>query len=257
MRTFVLPYNPFSESAKKISEALGCRRIKYNNSRYTYRPGDVIINWGCSKVDNPEVNKATIINEPLSVSVASNKALFFKHYPGSRAYVIPYTFDRLEALEWQHEGETVVGRSVLNGHSGAGIDIVEPGEYLRNFPLYTRYQKKTDEYRVHFANGKLIKFARKGRKRDVPDELVNWKVRNLDGGFVFALWTEEDTPSEVLNACRAYVEVTDLHFGAIDVIYHRPTDKAYVLEVNTAPGLSGSTVQAYADGLKGLIKRYG
>jgi hypothetical protein len=230
--------------------ALGAKRIKHIGSKYKYKYGDVIINWGCSEINNPEVLQAMILNSPYQVSIASNKKTFFDRYPASRAHLIQYTTDRDKAHLWQLLDETVVARHVLNGHSGEGIEIVEPTDLLPYAPLYTKYKKKTDEYRIHFSGDRLIKFARKGRKMDVPVEEVNWKVRNIKGGFVYAIADHMDMPRPVLDAAEDFASKTLLNFGAIDIIYHRPTDCAYILEVNTAPGLSGSTIEAYAEALR-------
>ena len=250
MRTFILPYNQASESAKKLADVLRAKRIKREGSRYKYKEGDVIINWGCSQIDNPEVLKGLVINLPEQVNIVSDKKTFFQNYPGNRAYLVPYTTDRDYAILWALQDFTVVARHQLRGHSGEGIEIVTPRQLMPYAPLYTKYKKKTDEYRVHFYHEDLIKFARKGRKLDVPDEEVNWKVRNLEGGFFYALSTFEEMPKEVIAACQDYANNTTLDFGAIDVIYHKPSDCAYILEVNTAPGLSGSTIEAYAEALK-------
>jgi D-alanine-D-alanine ligase-like ATP-grasp enzyme len=37
-----------------------------------------------------------------------------------------------------------------------------------------------------------------------------------------------------------------LDFGAVDIIYNAKRNECYVLEVNTAPGLEGTTVEKYA-----------
>jgi len=250
MRTFILPYNQASESAKKLAEALGAKRIKREGSRYKYRQGDTIINWGCSQIDNPEVLKGLVLNRPDQVNEVSDKKTFFQNYPGNRGYVVPHTTDLEIASLWSIQDFTVVARHQLRGHSGEGIEIVTPGQLMPHAPLYTQYKNRTDEYRVHFVGENLIKFARKGRKLEVPDEEVNWKVRNLAGGFIYALSTFEEMPGEVIEACQDYANNTSLDFGAIDVIYHKPSDRAYILEVNTAPGLSGSTIEAYAEALK-------
>lgn len=256
MRTFILPYNAASESAKLLAGAIGCKRIKSEGSTYKYKQGDVIINWGCSNITNPEVMKAPILNRPEEVYTASNKASFFnwahKVEEETGTVLVPLsTTDFFVANDWLLRGETVVERAVLRGHSGQGIRIVEPGfDMLQHVPLYTVYHKKTDEFRIHFGPTGIIKAARKGRKRDVPDENVNWKVRNLAGGFVYGLWDIGDVPDKVLDVCQVIMDNSKLDFGAIDVIYHKPTNTALVLEINTAPGLSGTTIQAYADSIK-------
>jgi Glutathione synthase/Ribosomal protein S6 modification enzyme (glutaminyl transferase) len=138
-----------------------------------------------------------------------------------------------------------VCRTVLNGHSGAGIVIANTPEELVSAPLYVKYIKKRDEFRVHVGStNQIILVQRKARRRDTPDDEVNWMIRNHDNGFVFV--RKDVTPPEcVLNVSVRALAVTGLDFGAIDVVYHEREDRAYVLEVNTAPGLEGSTVDDY------------
>jgi hypothetical protein len=91
---------------------------------------------------------------------------------------------------------------------------------------------------------------RKARTRDVPDDEVNWKIRNTAGGFIFA--REGVTPSNVhpdvlYQAQRAIAVIPGLDFGAVDVIWNRSRGGAYVLEINTAPGLEGTTLTRYTE----------
>jgi glutathione synthase/RimK-type ligase-like ATP-grasp enzyme len=140
----------------------------------------------------------------------------------------------------------VVVRKLLNGHSGAGIEIVDHTGLdveLPEAPLYTKYIKKDQEYRIHVAGGEVIFQQRKARKLEVKDEEVNWQVRNLAGGFIFA----NDgvvAPDFVLQEALKAVVSLGLDFGAVDVLTTKKGE-AYVLEVNTACGLAGKTIDAY------------
>ena len=49
----------------------------------------------------------------------------------------------------------------------------------------------------------------------------------------------------ITEATKAFNQIEGLTFGSVDVIYNEHRDKAYVLEVNTASGLSGETVDDY------------
>jgi glutathione synthase/RimK-type ligase-like ATP-grasp enzyme len=150
-----------------------------------------------------------------------------------------------ETVTWS--GTTVV-RHKLTGHSGEGIEIVEKKEDLPNAPLYVEYIKKQDEYRIHVGRKgdvySCISEQRKARSLDVPLERVNWKVRNHNNGFVFV---REDCnpPDSVRIAAVEAIKATGLDFGAVDVIYNAKEDRAYVLEINTAPGLEGQTIEDY------------
>jgi D-alanine-D-alanine ligase-like ATP-grasp enzyme len=44
----------------------------------------------------------------------------------------------------------------------------------------------------------------------------------------------------------------ELDFGAADVIYNAQQDRAYSLEVNSAPGIMGTTLVNYTNALRSL-----
>ncbi|MNY63636.1 hypothetical protein D3C86_2006230 [compost metagenome] len=50
------------------------------------------------------------------------------------------------------------------------------------------------------------------------------------------------------------VNAIGLTFGAVDVIWNEYRHQAYVLEVNTAPGLTGTTLEKYAEAFRGLMQ---
>jgi hypothetical protein len=152
------------------------------------------------------------------------------------------------------EGAPVVCRTVLNGNSGEGIVIANSVDELVDAPLYVRYVPKKQEYRVHVLNGEVVDVQRKARRKDVPDEEVNWMVRNHDNGFIFARGEDMgEVPEDVTVQALRAVKVCGLDFGAVDVIYNDGQAKAYVLEVNTAPGLSGATLEGYVERLRNIV----
>ncbi len=97
--------------------------------------------------------------------------------------------------------------------------------------------------------GQVIHSSRKARKKDIPDEEVNWQVRNHKNGFIFQHENFE-LPEECVVKAKEAVELCGLDFGAVDIIWNDKQQRAYVLEVNTAPGLEGKTLEAYAKAFK-------
>lgn len=235
-----------SGSAKVLSQALGAKRIKHEGSKFKGRQGKTVINWGCSKLPQ-EVMKCTLINQPDNVKLASNKLLAFNLLKGQAVSVPPFTTEREEAVAMIEDGKVVVCRTILNGNSGEGIVIAETVDQLVDSPLYVQYVPKKEEYRVHVVNGQVIHSQRKARKRDVPDDQVNWKVRNLAGGFIFAINEDHTPPQLILDQAVLAVNSLGLDFGAVDVIWNEKTFMPYVLEVNTAPGLAGTTLDKYVE----------
>lgn len=244
MRIRVLPYKQGSKSARALADALGGRVLKLRDSKFRPRPGDLIINWG-SSTDLPRLFGFPKINEPEKIGVASNKLSFFQKMAMTEPGVVPPFWVRKEDIP--ANAYPVVCRTVLNGHSGVGIVVANSADELVYAPLYTQYIKKKDEYRVHVGTtNRIIAVQRKARRRDVPDDEVNWQIRNHGNGFVFVR-NNVEPPECVLDVAKRTLAATGLDFGAVDVVYHEQSNRAYALELNTAPGLEGSTVQNYVN----------
>jgi hypothetical protein len=97
-----------------------------------------------------------IMNHPNYVNEYANKLSAFQHFEhcGEFEYV-PFTDNRDVVRLWLENGNDVVARHKLRGHSGEGIEII-PNEPFRRgngtvprAPLYTKYIKKSHEHRVH------------------------------------------------------------------------------------------------------------
>lgn len=246
--THIYSYNEYSEGAKALSAAIGAKRIKHKNSKFKPR-GKTVINWGSSQL--PPFPGAKIINQPEAVALATNKLTFFKTFGEDSDLVVPYTTDVAKVREWLQAGKTVVARTKLTGHSGEGIVLLEGKDAeIVKAPLYTLYVPKKDEYRVHVARKQVenannifvFDIQRKAKKADVEE--ANFKIRNLANGFIYAR-NELVTPECVEDVALKAFEALGLDFGAIDIIYNAKQDRAYVLEVNTAPGLTGTTLDNY------------
>lgn len=256
---WVYPYRAGSNSARDLARELGVRRISHANSRFRGREDKTIINWGASRLPE-EVAKCNIINNPTNVGNASNKLRFFEMMAAGELNVrIPaFTTNYREMLDSMSEsGNTWFARTVLNGHSGEGIVPVNNANYMQvheehtlpQIPLFVEYVKKRQEYRVHVFRGQVVDVQRKARDRDVPDDQVNWQIRNHSNGFVFARQGESlgEVPEDCLTQSINAVTECGLDFGAVDVIFNDQEQVAYVLEVNTSPGLTGTTLTNYAN----------
>ena len=253
---YIYSYNSNSNAAKSLKDAMGIRKIRNENSRFTGSPTKVVINYGSSNLPE-EVLKCRVVNNPQSVGNASNKLSFFRSMSDDTATDkprIPEWTSNLETVRgWVSSGHMVMARTRLNGHSGEGIVVLSADSpattNVDNCQLFTKYVKKKDEYRVHIVNGEIIDFARKALRNGEEATPSKFIIRNHDNGFVYV---REGVvlPDDVrVQALRAMV-LSRLDFGAVDVIYNRSQDNAYVLEINSAPGLEGSTITNYATALE-------
>lgn len=226
--------------------ALNIFRIKHDSSKFKGRENKTIINWGASVLPL-EINKCFILNKPEEVMIAQNKLSLFQLLSKYETINIPkFTTDINVAKEWLEDKKIVVARELLRASAGRGIKIVEDEKELKYAPLYTQYIRKNEEYRVHIVAGKVIDVQKKGIKLDYPKEDINWKVRTHDNGFIY-MRKDLEYPKDIIKQSLLAFNKTDLDFGAIDVIYNDNQSKAYVLEINTAPGLEGTTIQKYKE----------
>lgn len=246
MKMYIYSHNPHSEGAKLLSQVLNVKRIKHGNSKFRGGMGKAIINWGAGTLPDQVMACQRVLNKPEAIRKASNKLKSFELFKEAGVTIPPFFTTKEQADEYlaENRGSSIVARTVLAGHSGIGIVIGSSAEDIPEAPLYTVYVKKQEEYRYHVFMGQVVDIQRKARKRDVPDDAVNWQVRNLDGGFIFAREGVVASPVASEEAVKA-VAALGLDFGAVDLIYNAREDKYYVLEVNTAPGLSGTTLDGY------------
>lgn len=254
MTTVIYSHNPGSRGAKELADALRIRRVRHTGSRVRLGRQDTVINWGhAGALPDSVRNAGRVLNSPDRVALVSNKLRFFQAMPRDGVRLVPWTTDKAVARAWASK---VVCRHVLNGHSGAGIEIVEQGVDIPDSPCYTKYIVKESEWRIHILRGAVIDSTRKIRNPDHVGE-PNWAVRNHEGGFIYA--RNSGQPSEdVIRQAVASLETSGLDFGAVDVMVSKPTrahpDRlAYVLEINSAPGLVGTTVENYARAFQRVI----
>lgn len=248
----VLPYRQGSRSARLLAQTLGGRVLRLEGSRWRPRRADLVINWGNTDTTR-NVGPARLLQQAASIHSVSNKRRFFElcSANGVEESVPEYWTDRNAIPDDAFARGGVVCRTVLAGHSGEGIVIALSRDELVPAQLYTKYIKKSQEYRIHLGRWldqsiTTISIQRKARSRDVEDEAVNWQVRNHQNGFIYVRG-DANPPACAMDVARAVFAASDLDFGAVDVIYNERNDRAYVLEINTAPGLEGQTVEDYAD----------
>lgn len=211
-------------------------RVRRTSTRYRRRGSDRILAWGptnpCIHVDQ---------GQEAAKKLASNKLFSFRKFAEHNVSVPEWTQDKEVARSWN---KTIVCRTLLCSHSGRGIVLVEPDQEIPHAKLYVQYKKKKHEYRVHVFQQEVIDIAQK--KRKVGHENCDNQIRNHSNGWIFAR-DEINPPNGIgilaLSACNAL----GLHSGAVDIIWNEHEDKCYVLEVNTAPGIEGTTCKKYTN----------
>jgi len=279
--TRIDPYKRGSKGARALSLRIGVLRATPRQVR-GHGTFDTIINWGSSDRRFPN---ATYINDPDAVTIASSKLLTARRFGESHIPQPPYTTERAGAQCWLDDGRSVLCRTLLRGSGGSGITLVHSedngpgdveadtddngraardgrrlrsgagrrglrrGRVLVDAPLYTQYVKKADEYRVHVFDGEVIDVQQKRKRQEVPNEEVDYQIRNASSGWVFCR-DDVDCPDSVKRTAIRAVSVLGLDFGAVDIGFNHHTETESVYEVNTAPGLEGTTLDRYYEALE-------
>ena len=264
----ILPYKMGSRSSKAMRDALSILQVHPDPSRSKYRAArswfsrragrtlrrrpTTVINWGSSTVPEHLSENVHWINHPDNVSLSSNKLFTLSKLTEAGVPCPEFTTDREVAQSWCDAGEVVIVRKLLSAHSGRGIVVCEGGEHVPSAPLYTKYIKKSHEYRYHALPDGSHFITQKRRSRSVADEDVDWRIRNHQNGFIFAAELSH-RPNDIEELCERAKEVLGLDFCAFDVLYNEHQDKSYIIESNCAIGLAGRTVELYVNSIKNKL----
>ena len=211
-------------------------RVRRTSIRYKRRVSDRIVAWGPT-LPSPHVNQ----QQETAKKIASDKLLSFRKFKEHNVPTPEWTEDVIVAQQWNKD---YFARTLLRSSCGKGIVPVPAGEQGPYARLYVQYKKKKHEYRVHVFEGKVIDVAQK--KRKVGHENRDNQIRNHANGWVFAregISPPTNISSIALSACNAL----GLHSGAVDIIWNEKENKCYVFELNSAPGIEGTTCKNYTN----------
>lgn len=248
MKPIVWPYKIGSAGAKELAKALNTKRVR-SHGKYKPKPNHVVINWGNHLVGGWVAG--AILNHPMRVDLAANKLTALRAMLQGGVNVPKFAVTKEDMLHQLGKFKPIISRYKLRSHGGDGavyFDTLDAFMESQVAPLYVEYIKKTAEYRVHVFSGKVIDCSIKRKRKDAE---VDSKIRNLENGWVFCR-EEIFVPDEVIAQAVSAVNCLGLDFGAVDVVWNKVRG-AFVLEVNTAPGMQGKTVESYATAINKLI----
>lgn len=239
MRYRVFPYKTASEGATAISEALGGKKLRLQNSTYVPAPEDVIINWGNSDCPYPQA-----LNKDITATL--DKLKFFERLKGL-GLTPKFATSSLQAAA--ELALPVFCRTQLKGKDGEGIVVADAWMNLVPAPLYVEQVTKSKEYRIHVGrfNGAAVQI---GHQQKVHVTVEGQHPDIWAGESTKFVWKVNGAPV-ALPACvsncvnAAFEKFPELTFGAFDVIYDADKEAAYVLEINSAPMQTPETTARY------------
>jgi len=252
----ILAYKRGLASVAALRDA-GCR-VLYPTSRP--RRGRVCHAWGVSAIPD-WAHRVKWINHPAATKLVSDKKNW-ANFCGQldTPYALDFTEDKEVAQRWAAEkGTKVVCRTLLNASSGKGIVIARNSEQVVDAPLYSRYFKKTSEYRIIYSHALgHVMVASKRRPQGVEMDRDELLIRSLDSGYVYQTEAWGSIPSCVRSAVSNmshHLKCKGLELLAYDVVYNSETNEAKIVEANTAPGLNDESAALVTACLKELERR--
>lgn len=255
----IIPYG-VSDSVSSIvnylrSNGADVRKIKLLGSEYNGHPDHIILNWGSHSRRSVKLSYK-IFNEPEAVMVASDKVSTFiaLRDAGLTNNIPKFTTDIEEAKLWVSSGITVYCRTLTRASQGRGIVVARTVEEVVEAPLYSGKCPRNREIRIHVFSGQVIDFAQKKKMSEerMEEDGITYSndVRSHGNGWVFARDGVQIPDSAKEVAIKA-VAALGLDFGAVDMALSLNSPK--VFEVNTAPGLEGTTLERYCEKIKELL----
>jgi hypothetical protein len=276
-RIIFYPYKMGSKSCSDIVKRLRENNVQrkilrvHPSRNFHSFSRDTLVNWGNSTI--PSWDMRSILNRPENVKVAANKLLTFRALQAAGISIVPYTDSPFDATNWLVEDHIVVSRMKLSGHSGDGIVISrlddEHDDEIPTAQLYTRFMKKSVEYRVHVFRGEVIDYTKKVKRVRCDSCLAGFSREDILSNCTCSLrsrvkddfvrsntlgWEliRDVAPRDsVKQLAIDAVAALGLDFGSVDII--RSNRVNYVLEVGTAPGLSPYGVQRYCEAIQSLL----
>lgn len=244
---YIYMYNNASENGKAVKNALGLKAIRHENSTFKGKDSTYVLNWGSSDLPR-EVRKCKVINTERAVMLSIDKLTAFTYLKKDAVSTVPWTVSKAEAQAWLSiPGNKVYARTKVKGYDGAGLTVCKHGDPLPAAPLYTKGVNAVSEYRITRARNRLIGAQRKVRVDNPPNGVYNDDVKTTAGGYGFKYVTR-NIPEAVLQQAKYAIEALELDFGGVDIIWDG--EKAYVLEVNTAPVLTPRLLESFVTWIK-------
>lgn len=260
----IIPWHMGHSGSKQVaamlSEYIGKRVWRwYASEEHEHKDGNLYINLGSGTLGNwiKDIPKKHLLNWPDAIKNAVNKTKTFQILEKAGIPTVDWTTHQAEAVLWLGMGNNVVCRTKVAAYAGKGIVVAHNLNEIVDAPLYTRFLPNTTEYRVHTICGEVVDVQEKRIKRKENRDLgekLNKEIRSHKKGWVFCR-KDIDEPKDLRKLAIDATAALGLDFAGVDIIYDRDTNKCYVLELNTAPGIEGSTIKIFADAFYKYYKK--
>lgn len=248
-------YSPATnETGEKLAERL---QFDEYGTRHPYCRHKKVVCWGARlpRDDNSRFRIRRLLhikylNSVFHICANTDKGRSLKRF--NKTSISPMVFDKDNIIQAIQDGEVnypVIGRE--RSHiGGQDADMCLSMRDIRNSDSnhYINYIPPENEYRVHIFQGNIIRISKKVTSSS--DETTNNWIRSRENGWRMThLNNYSSVPHNVVEAAVEAIKIQKLDFGAVDIIYGE-NNNAYVLEVNTGPGLDDDGLDLYENKIR-------
>lgn len=197
-------------------------------------------------------NPSEIPNKTLRYGQAVPKLTQYRYFTANSIPCPVWTQNAHLAKDWHSSGNVVYARKERITARGQGITLIYPinkwpGE---DFLVYTKYIPNDREFRVNIFEDKFVNIREKLLLENYATRSL---VRSSDNGYTTThhLPIPDTLKERIKLLALAAAEISSSSFKGVDIIYNEDEDKLYVLEVNSAPAIQGSSVGEYVSTMLG------
>jgi glutathione synthase/RimK-type ligase-like ATP-grasp enzyme len=235
------------EIAKESKEGIKA----FKNTDKLPADDDYLFRWGTTS--NAPGQNRKVINEAKAIHETSDKRTFRQKL--AEKGLAPRTWLTLEAWAKEQVLPVIIRPSKHERSEGLIlcknlIEVVKAGEKLGQGNYYiSEYIQKDREFRVFVCQGKIAWMIEK-----FPEDKkeISWGCTNDEDESYFEYIAWSEWPLEVAeNAIRSF-NLSNLHFGAVDII--SKDGKAYALEINTGPEMTPYYIKCTAKCFDYIVK---
>ena len=250
MKISIVPYNKTSKSAKALYNYL--KNVSIIPIKWNWRHTKVVINWGKSNHFSP-YNKI-ILNKPEKIKNTINKLVFFKMCKEYGVPIPDFTDNYKTALQKHKQWKGTVERHLLTSSKGRGVKVIKKDETpTPEAKMWVERIRKRREFRFIIVGNKIIISMVKKRPRNIKPQ----PIQNGGSGYKYFLTRENEETlyplEEGWEIAINLIQIFELDFGAIDIMWDKVKKRWLVLEVNTAFGLGEENSKIVAKAIYNLI----
>ena len=184
--------------------------------------------------------------ENLVYGDCKDKLFQYEWFAANEVSALPFTTSSEQVAEWLAGNNVVFARTLTRSSEGKGIIVLEPESPIVSAPVYTLYRKKKKEFRVHVYKDQIVAVLEKRKKKGLDN--VDSRIRNTANGYVFCRDGVVE-PEGLRELALKASKVTNSHFKGVDIGFNEKLNSLFVIEVNSAPGMEGTTVQQYIEAI--------